>query len=50
MLFGDTWEEGGKKYSRWKKAFEEKELKVNVGKTKAFCTGERDREKILYLM
>ena len=42
MLVGYSWEELAKRCSRRKKAFEEKEFKVKVGKIRAFCTGERD--------
>jgi hypothetical protein len=41
VLLGDSWQEVEERYARWKKALEGKGLKVNVNKTKAFCTGER---------
>ena len=41
VLLGDGWQEVEERYARWKKALEEKGLKVNVGKTKAFVAGER---------
>jgi len=41
VLLGDSWQEVRERYARWKKALEAKGLKVNVSKTKVFCTGER---------
>ena len=41
VLLGDNWEEVDMRNARWKKAVTEKALKLNVRKTKAFCTGER---------
>ena len=36
VLGGDNWEEIESRYIRWKKALQEKEMKINVNKTKAF--------------
>ena len=41
VLLGDSWEEVEMRYAQWKKTMTEKRLKVNVIKTKAFCTGKR---------
>ena len=46
MLLGNSWEEVEERYSRLKKAFKEKALKVNVDKTKVFCTGEKVMQKL----
>ena len=37
-LVGDNWEEVESRYTRWKKAIQEKGMKINVNKTKAFYT------------
>ena len=37
-LVGDNWEEVESRYTRWKKALQEKGIKINVNKTKAFYT------------
>ena len=39
VILGDSWEDVGEKYVRWKEALESKGLKVSVGKTKAMRTG-----------
>ena len=36
VLGGDNWEEIESRYIRWKKALQEKGMKINVNKTKAF--------------
>ena len=36
ILRGDSWDEVGKSYTRWKRAMTEKGLKVNVKKMKVF--------------
>ena len=41
VIVGDSWEDVGEKYVRWKEALESKGLKVNVGKTKAMRVGKR---------
>ena len=46
VLLGNSWIEVEERYSRRKTAMEEKGLRVNVGKTKAFCTGEKIRTKV----
>ena len=38
VLVGDYWEEVESRYTRWKKALQEKGMKINVNKKKAFCT------------
>ena len=38
VLVGDNWEEVESRYTRWKKALQEKGMKINVNKTKAFYT------------
>ena len=38
VLVGDNWEEVESRYTRWKKALQEKGMKKNVNKTKAFYT------------
>ena len=38
VLVGDKWEEVESRYTRWKKALQEKGMKINVNKTKAFYT------------
>ena len=38
-LVGDNWEDVESRYTRWKKALQEKGMKINVNKTKAFYTG-----------
>ena len=40
MLLGDYWKEVESRYTRWKKAllFKNKRMKINVNKTKVFCT------------
>ena len=38
LLVGDNWEEVESRYTRWKKALQEKGMKINVNKTKAFYT------------
>jgi len=42
VLLGDDWTEVDNRYSRWKRAMKEKGMKVNVCKTKAFCSGARE--------
>ena len=39
VLLGDCWSEVERRYSKWKKALQEKGLKISVNKTKAFYTG-----------
>ena len=39
VLVGDNWEEVESRYTRWKKALQEKGMKINVNETKAFYTG-----------
>ena len=46
VLLGDSWEEVEESYSRLKKAFEVKRLKVNLSKTKAFFTGREGNTEI----
>ena len=41
VLLQYSWKKVEMRYARWKKAMTEKGLKVNVKKTKAFCTGKR---------
>jgi len=41
VLLGDDWKEVELWYSKWKKVLSEKGMKVNVKKTKAFCTSKR---------
>ena len=36
VLDGDNWKEVASRYTRWKKALQDKEVKINVNKTKAF--------------
>ena len=36
VLVGDNWEEVESRYTQWKKALQEKEMKIKVNKTKAF--------------
>ena len=38
VLVVDNWEELESRYTRWKKALQEKGMKINVNKTKAFYT------------
>ena len=38
VLVDDNWEEVESRYTRWKKALQEKGMKINVNKTKAFYT------------
>ena len=38
VLVGDNWKELEFRYARWKKALQDKGMKINVGKTKAFYT------------
>ena len=38
VLVGDNWKEVESRYTRWKKALQEKGMKINVNKTKAFYT------------
>ena len=38
VLVGDYWEEVESLYTRWKKALQEKEMKINANKTRAFET------------
>ena len=38
VLFGDCWSEVERRYSKWKRALQQKRLKVNVNKTKTFYT------------
>ena len=40
VLFGNSWKVEIR-YKRWKKPKSEKDLKVNVKKTNAFCTSKR---------
>lgn len=40
VLIGESWTEVEERYAKWKIALKEKGLKINVSKTKAFCTGE----------
>ena len=40
ILVGDNWEEVESRYTRWKKALQEKGMKINVNKTKVFYTKE----------
>ena len=37
-IIGDNWEEVESRYTRWKKALQEKGMKINVNNTKAFYT------------
>ena len=39
MLLGDCWYEIERRYFTWKRALQEKGLKINVNKTKTFYTG-----------
>ena len=39
VLLGDCWSEVEKRYYKWKRALQEKGLKINVNETKAFYTG-----------
>ena len=36
LLVGDNWKEVEPRYTRWKKALQDKEMKINTNKTKAF--------------
>ena len=38
VLISDNWEEIESRYTRWKKVLQEKGMKINVSKTKAFYT------------
>ena len=38
VLVGGNWKEVESQYIRWKKALQEKGIKINVDKTKAFYT------------
>ena len=36
VLVGDNWKEMVSRYTRWKKALQDKEMKININTTKAF--------------
>ena len=38
VLVGDNWKEVESRYTRWKKALQDKGMKISVNKTKAFST------------
>ena len=49
VLVGDNWEEVESRYTRWKKALQEKGMKINVNKTKVFTRKNFVlQEEILY--